>query len=149
MIIVSACLAGMDCRYDGKSNEVEEIKKLVEDKRAIIICPEQLGGMPTPRIPCEMRRNDGEIKIVSMYEENFTEKFVKGAEEALKIAKMYDSKIAILKAKSPSCGAGKIYDGTFQNKLIEGNGICAKLFIENEIRVYTEEDIEKLDLKKL
>lgn len=135
MIIVSACLAGVACRYDGKVKPCQKVIKLVKQGKAIPVCPEQLGGLPTPRKASERLGN----KVFRKDGVEVTEQYQKGAEEALKIAKIVNAKKAILKSKSPSCGLGKIYDGTFSEKLIKGDGICAELFKKNGIKVETEE----------
>lgn len=134
-ILVSACLLGVACRYDGKSKGVSKIENLLKTHTLIPICPEQLGGLPTPRFPSE-KLNE---KVINNKGIDVTLEYRKGAEEALKIAKLFNCKIAILKAKSPSCGFGKIYDGSFSKTLIEGNGITAQLLIENGIEVFTED----------
>lgn len=137
MIAVSACLAGMKCRYDGNDNEIKEIVELVKLNKAILICPEQLGGMQTPRKPCEIRNN----RVIDKDEIDRTKEFEKGAQEALKICKLYGIKEAILKANSPSCGNGCVYDGTFSGKKISGNGVTANLFVSNGIEVKTEKEL--------
>ncbi len=147
MILVSACLAGLDSKYNGKSNYNEYIERLVREGKAILVCPEQLGGLPTPRECCEIVCGDGgavlsgKAKIIDSKGQNQTEKFIKGAEETLKVGKLYKINKAILKSKSPSCGVGKIYNGTFSGKLIEGNGVTAELLIRNGFEVITEESI--------
>ncbi|EPR11990.1 DUF523 domain-containing protein [Ruminiclostridium papyrosolvens] len=147
MILVSACLAGLDSKYNGKSNYNEYIEKLVREGKAIMVCPEQMGGLPTPRDSCEIDCGDGrdvlsgKSNIIDSKGQNQTEKFLKGAEEALKVARLYNIKKAILKSKSPSCGVGKIYDGTFSGKLVKGNGVTAELLIRNGFEVITEEDM--------
>lgn len=149
MILVSACLAGLDSKYNGKNNCNEYIEKLVRDGKAIVVCPEQMGGLPTPRDPCEISCGggkevlSGKAQVIDAKGQDKTEKFLKGAEETLKVAKMYNIKTAILKSKSPSCGCGKIYDGTFGGKLTDGNGVTAELLIKNGIEVLTEEDIPR------
>ena len=105
----------------------------------IPICPEQLGGLPTPRIPAERVNN----KVVNQAGVDVTKEYQLGAEEALKIAKLYNCKKAILKEKSPSCGYGKIYDGTFSRNLTDGNGVTANLLIDNGIEIFGESEIEK------
>lgn len=117
-ILVSACLLGVNCKYNGKNNENENVKKLAEEYELIPICPEQLGGLPTPRVPSEIVEIDGisnnkERKVINKEGIDVTETFIKGAEETLKIAKLYNIKKAILKSKSPSCGNRKVYDGSF------------------------------------
>lgn len=142
MYLISACLGGVNCRYDGKNSENKAVMDLIKSGKAILMCPEQLGGLPTPRISCEIiTQKDGTKKVVSRDNEDFTDNFIRGAEEVLKIAKASGIKKAILKSKSPSCGCGLIYDGTFSGKLIEGNGVTAELLCKNGIEVRTEKDI--------
>jgi len=136
-ILVSACLLGIKCRYDGKSKAYPAVLELLKNETLIPVCPEQLGGRPTPRIPVEIKNG----RVVEENGCDRTEEFVHGAEEALRIAKMYDCKKAILKAKSPSCGFGKIYDGTFSKTLTDGNGISAQLLYDNGIEIINEDEI--------
>lgn len=140
--IVSACLLGVNCRYDGKNSinrtVFEFIKK--EDLNPIPVCPEQLAGLPTPRKRCEIEGDgfgvlDRVSRVISEDGEDVTEFFIKGAREALKIAEITSSKIALLKSKSPSCGAGRIYDGTFTGSFRRGYGVTAALLKKNEIEV--------------
>jgi uncharacterized protein YbbK (DUF523 family) len=136
-ILVSACLLGVDCRYCGTGLPNEAVLKLRNNHNLIPVCPEQLGGLTTPRIPVELK--DG--KAINKENNDVTKQFQKGAEEALKIARLLDCTTAILKSNSPSCGYGKIYNGTFEGVLIDGNGITAAKLAENEIKVMTEKDI--------
>lgn len=106
----------------------------------IPVCPEQLGGLPTPRIPAERVKD----RVITQVGVDVTKEYQIGAEEALKIAKLYNCKKAILKEKSPSCGCGKIYDGTFSRNLIVGNGVTAELLLKNGIEVFGESEIDKL-----
>ncbi len=135
MIIVSACLAGCKCRYDGKSNAKQEIIDLVERGVAIPLCAEVIGGLPIPRNSCEISSN----KVIDANGNDFTLQFKTGAEKILEIAKILNVKKAILQQRSPSCGYGKIYDGTFSGKLIEGNGILAELLSKNGIEIESVE----------
>ena len=137
MIIVSACLAGYRCRYDGKTVPDEEIVALVKSGGAIPVCPEVMGGLPCPRVPAE-RTKDG-LRVVNREGGDVTEAFTSGAEEALRMAKLFGCEKAILKAKSPSCGCGQIYDGTFSGTLIYGDGVTAELFKENGIAVQVKD----------
>lgn len=137
MIIVSACLAGVCCRYDAQSKPDARVIELVGQGKAIPVCPEQLGGLPTPRVSAERA---GE-RVLRKDGVDITKEFTRGAEEALKIAKLTGCKRAILKAKSPSCGSGKTYDGTFSGTLRDRDGVCAELFKKNGIEVVTEEQI--------
>ncbi len=132
-ILVSACLLGINCKYDGGNNYQEEIDEFLKNYDVIPICPEIYGGLPTPRHPSEIKDD----KVVSDLGEDVTTNFKKGAEETLKLAKKYHVKKALLKAKSPSCGNGKIYDGTFTRQLIDGDGITTKLLKENGIEIIT------------
>ena len=137
MIIVSACLAGYRCRYDGKIVPDEEIVALIKSGGAIPVCPEMMGGLPCPRVPAE-RTEDG-LRVVTREGKDVTEAFTSGAKEALRMAKLYGCEKAILKAKSPSCGCGQIYDGTFSGTLIEGDGVTADLFRKNGIAVQVKD----------
>ena len=115
MLIVSACLAGFPCRYDGKKAINTAVQQLVKEGKAIPVCPEQLGGLPTPRLPAEMKAG----KVINSDGNDVTEAFEKGAAVVLEIAKQYGCTDALLKARSPSCGKGRIYDGSFSGILIE------------------------------
>ena len=140
IILCSACLLGLKCRYDGKTKLNKKARELSKKVILIPVCPEQLGGLPTPREPAEQRGN----KVFTKSGKDITENFVKGAKEVLKITKIFGAKEAILKQKSPSCGCGKIYDGTFSGKIIKGDGVTASLLKRNRIRVITEEDLTKI-----
>lgn len=133
-IIVSACLLGVSCRYDGNSKPNEKIIDLKEKYNLIPICPEIMGGLPTPRMPAEIK--DGRVKTENGID--VTEEYKKGADEALKLARLFGCKKAILKENSPSCGCGKIYNGEFTRTLKDGNGITAELFMKNGIDVFGE-----------
>lgn len=136
MYLVSACLAGINCRYDGKNNLDTEILKLVNEGKAIPVCPEQLGGLTTPRIACEMQSfSNQERKIINKDGIDKTYAFALGAERTLAIAKALGIKKAILKAKSPSCGCGTIYDGSFTKQLIDGDGVTAAVLKANGITI--------------
>lgn len=140
--LVSACLIGAACRYDGADNSREAVRELLrrEDVCLIPVCPEQLGGMPTPRLPSE--RVGG--LVLNRAGEDVTPAFTRGASQALKIAELFGCEAAILKSRSPSCGSGQIYDGTFSGKLVEGNGVAAQMLRNHGIRVYTENQIAEL-----
>jgi uncharacterized protein YbbK (DUF523 family) len=135
-ILVSACLTSIGCRYDGKIKEYPQILALAKDNILIPVCPEQLGGRPTPRNPVEILNG----KVVDKNGNDHTAEFEKGAQYVLKTALLNNCNMAILKSKSPSCGFGKIYDGTFSKTLVDGNGITAQLLIENGIEIKTEND---------
>ena len=140
MKIVSACLCGINCRYDGGSSEDPEITAMVERGEAIPVCPECLGGLPIPRTPSELTGNGGEVlcgraKVMARDGQDFTEAFMKGAEATLMIARKHGAEEEILKARSPSCGLGQIYDGSFTGTLREGDGVTAALLKRNGIRI--------------
>ena len=135
-ILVSKCLAGFNCRYDGGNNLVPEIRQLVEDGLAVTACPEQLGGLPTPRIPSERMGS----KVMSREGADVTAEFTAGAEAALQIARENGCRTAILKSRSPSCGKGCIYNGQFTGELVPGNGVTADLLLQHGIEVLTEEE---------
>lgn len=131
--IVSACLAGLHCRFDCATKEREDIRKMVEQGEAIPVCPEQMGGLSTPREPSEII--DG--KVFTKSGKDVTPEFLKGAEEGLKIALMVNATEAYLKSRSPSCGCGQIYDGSFTGNLIEGDGVFTRLLKKNGIKVHS------------
>ena len=135
-ILVSGCLAGFNCRYDGGNNLVPEIRQLLEDGLAVTACPEQLGGLPTPRIPSERVGN----RVVNREGADVTAEFKAGAEAALRIALENGCRTAILKSRSPSCGKGCIYNGQFTGELVPGNGVTADLLLQHGIEVLTEEE---------
>ncbi len=137
MKICSACLLGIKCRYDGKEETNRKIVNLSRKEILIPVCPEQLGGLSTPREPAEQK---GE-KVVTKSGKDVSENFKRGAKQVLKIAGRYGIKVAILKQRSPSCGCGQIYDGTFSGKIIEGDGVTASLLKKRGIKVMTEEDL--------
>ena len=138
--LVSACLLGIACRYDGRSVEYDGILALREKYNLIPICPEIYGGLPTPRIPSE---RVGE-RVISREGKDNTESYLAGAQAALRLAKLFNCKIAILKERSPSCGSREIYDGSFEKRLVSGMGITAELLTKNGIRVVSENEISEL-----
>lgn len=137
MKVVSACLAGIKCNYEGKSKPCQQVIDMVARGEAIAVCPEQLGGLPTPRVPSEIV---GE-RVINQAGQDVTKEFIRGSKEALKISIDNDCNEAILKSKSPACGSGKIHDGTFTDTLIDGDGVFAKMLKERGIKVITEKDL--------
>jgi len=137
MKLCSACLLGINCRYDGKIIPNDEVIRLAKKEILIPVCPEQLGGLSTPRESAEQK---GE-KVITILGVDVTRNFIKGAEQVLILAQIYGIKEAILKQESPSCGCGRIYDGTFSNRLIQGDGVTTILLKKNKIKVITEEDL--------
>jgi len=137
MKLCSACLLGIKCRYDGKDCRNEKVVELLKIELLIPVCPEQLGGLPTPREPAEIVGG----KVLTKSGRDVTENFIRGARETLKIVKLLGVKEAVLKQGSPSCGCGRIYNGTFSGKTVEGDGITAALLKKHGIKVITEEDL--------
>lgn len=139
-VLVSACLLGVNCRYNGIPKEVAEVKELLkrEDISLIPVCPEQLGGLPTPRTPSE-RKGDC---VVSSDGEDRTAAFTRGAQETLRNAKLYGCEVAILKERSPSCGNIEVYDGSFTGTVVAGEGVTAELLRKNGVRVFGESELE-------
>lgn len=147
MILVSGCLLGMNCRYNSLVNKDTKVVNFLKDKNFIPICPEQQGGLSTPRLPSEIQNGtgcdviDNKAQIKNTSNEDVTEEFLRGAYEVLKLTQLVDVEYAILKARSPSCGVGKIYDGTFSGKLRDGDGVCTSLLKRHNIKVITEEEL--------
>ena len=139
-ILVSACLLGLSCRYDGKSKPCDDVIKLTENYNLIPFCPEVMGGLPIPRPGSEIVGN----KVINENGDDVTAQYIKGAEEALKIAKIYNCKYAILKENSPSCRGGKIHNGKFDGGYVYGDGITTRLLKENNINVIGESKINFL-----
>ena len=162
-IMVSACLAGENCKYNGGNNRNEKVLRLMADNEAITVCPEQMGGLMTPRVPAEVcsvkkqQMEHGEMttaaaetdsadecmerRVLAKDGTDVTEQFQRGAQEALKLAQLFGCKCAVLKSRSPSCGSGVIYDGTFTGTKIAGDGITAELLKEYGIKVFSEEKL--------
>lgn len=130
-ILVSSCLLGLNCRYDGGNNYSKEVEEFLKNYEVIPICPEIMGGLPTPRTPSERQAD----KVINKEGKDVTEQYEKGARECLFLAQKYDVKKALLKLRSPSCGSKEIYDGTFSHTIIEGDGVTAELFKKNGIEV--------------
>ena len=139
-LLISACLLGVSCRYDGKSKPVTEAAKLMNKYELIPVCAEIFGGLTTPRIPAEVCGD----KVITKDGRDVTEEYLRGANEVLRLAKLFGCKKALLKEKSPSCGSGTIYSGNFDGSLISGFGKTAALLIENKIEVFGESEIDKL-----
>ena len=136
-VLVSACLIGENCKYDGKNNYSQKLMDFLKDKEYVAVCPEMLGGLKSPRIPCEIV--DG--VVMNRAGENVDKYFRDGAAKALQIAKENNIDMAVLQQRSPTCGAGIIYDGTFSGKKIPGNGVFAQLMIDNGFKVIREDEL--------
>lgn len=153
-ILVSACLLGVNCNYKGChsfdfTKDTVLWEQLLKNYNVIPVCPEQLGGLCTPRIPSELTGSasdvfGGRALVISKQNVNVTENFVKGARETLRLAKLYNVQFAILKSKSPSCGVNSVYDGTFKGILIPGKGMTAYLLDKEHFNTYSEDKIEEI-----
>jgi uncharacterized protein YbbK (DUF523 family) len=147
MKLISACLLGVKCRWDGEANRDDRALELVAKEILLPVCPEQLGGLSTPRARQEIRGGAGKevlekkAKVITENGDDITEQFIKGAEETLKIARLYQVKEFVGKSLSPSCYCSKIYDGKFSGKLICGRGVTAELLMRNGITIRGEEDL--------
>ena len=139
-LLISACLLGAQCRYDGQSKPLLELVALSEQFDLVPVCPEQLGGLPTPRTPAERIGS----QVLTKDGRDVTAEYRRGAEQALHLARVCGCRIALLKERSPSCGSGTIYDGTFSGTLTEGDGVTAALLREAGIAVYGESEIGRL-----
>ena len=142
-LLISACLIGVSCRYDGKTKPLDEkiLNRLKEKHHLIPICPEIMGGLPTPRIPAEIAEGR---RVLRRDGADITAEYEKGAYEALRLAEFFGCTAAILKARSPSCGRDVIYDGTFSATLTKRDGVCAELLISEGIKVLGESEINIL-----
>ncbi|MGL4873634.1 MAG: DUF523 domain-containing protein [Clostridium sp.] len=138
MILVSACLVGVNCKYNGGNNLNKNVMEFLEGKEYKTICPEELGGLTTPRIPAEIKNG----KIIDKNLKDVTFEFLKGARAVEKIAKDRKPRLIILKEGSPSCGVRKIYDGTFKGKKIKGQGITTQILEKEGFKIISEEDIK-------
>lgn len=139
-ILVSACLMGIRCKYNGENNRDKFIASLAEKHTIVPVCPEQLGGLPTPRIPSERSKD----MVISKDGKNVTRQYTKGAEETLKIAHCSHCMFAILKERSPSCGSGEIYDGTFTKAMVHRDGVTAELLRKNGVVIFHERQPEAI-----
>lgn len=135
-VLISACLIGLNCKYNGGNNENEKLIELMREKDLVPICPEQLGGLPTPRPSAQRKEN----KVVTKDGIDVTKEYQTGAEEVLKLAKKLNIKKAILKSRSPSCGINTIYDGTFTNTLTTRDGVTTELLKKHGIEVISSDE---------
>jgi uncharacterized protein YbbK (DUF523 family) len=146
MRLCSACLLGVKCRWDGESKPNPQVIALSDSEQLIPVCAEQLGGLDTPRVPQEIQGMsgekvlDGKCLVLNKDGTDVTREFISGAQKVLKLAKEKNIKEAIMKQKSPSCGCGKTYDGTFTGTLIDGDGVTTALLKRNGIKVISEDD---------
>jgi uncharacterized protein YbbK (DUF523 family) len=152
MYLISSCLIGLNCKYNGKSNTHEDFTTLIKEKRAIPFCPEQAGGLSTPRRPAEIKCGDGfdvikgETVVVTIDGIDVTDYFLTGAKETLKLAVLIGADKAILKSRSPSCGCKTIYDGSFKNIIKQGMGVTAAYLKLHGIQLIDSEDCFELGM---
>jgi len=139
-MLISACLLGVACRYDGGVQAIDCLDELMDRYELIPVCPEQLGGLPTPRTPSERRGN----AVVTRDGQIVTDAFRRGAEQACRIAGLYGARLALLKARSPSCGSRRIYDGSFTGHTIPGTGVAAQALAAAGVSIYSEEEAGQL-----
>ena len=145
-ILVSRCLLGEPCRYDGKSKPVPQVKQLEEQGHILVpVCPEVMGGLKTPRSPAE-RQPEG--RVVNRDGEDVSLQYVSGAQKTLELAKRYGCTCAVLKAKSPSCGNLQIYDGSFAGRLVQGQGVTAQMLEEAGVRAWNVDQLECIEFIK-
>ncbi|QTL99002.1 DUF523 domain-containing protein [Iocasia frigidifontis] len=150
MILVSACLMGKNCRYDGGNQKDLKLIKLLKDKDISLLCPEVEAGLNTPRPPAEIIKGDGcdvlqkKAQVLNKKGEDVTDSFIRGCQKALAGIDFTEVEFAVLKSRSPSCGVNKIYSGKFDGKLKKGSGVTAAFLKGKGIAVYTEEEIDKI-----
>ena len=145
-VLMSACLLGVNCRYSGDGKLLQGVERLMEVAEIIPVCPEILGGLTTPRVPAE-RVGD---KVIAKDGTDVTMQYHRGARESLRLAELFSAKYALMKERSPSCGYGVIYDGSFSGKFRPGNGTASELLSENGIKIYGESRFKELinDIKR-
>ena len=141
-VLVSACLLGQPVRYDGRSLPCAAVIALAARYELVPVCPECLGGLPVPRIPSEIDQSSDELRVMNARGEETTEAFLAGSRACVRIAQEHGCKLAILKANSPSCGSGTVYDGTFSGRLVSGNGVATRLLTSAGVQVIDENDVE-------
>lgn len=139
-ILVSACLLGVNCRYSGDGQRMEGIGELMELAELVPVCPEILGGLPTPRPPAERRG----ARVCTRDGGDVTQAYRRGAQECVRLAELYGAQLALLKERSPSCGAGEIYDGSFSGRRVPGSGVAAEELERRGVQVYGETRAKEL-----
>lgn len=149
MKLISACLCGLNCKYNGGNNEHPLFSEMLDRGEVVTICPEALGGLSIPRPAAEIDAGTGEdvlegtARVINDQGDDVTDNFIIGARKTLDIAREWDVDLVILKSRSPSCGAGHIYDGSFSGHLREGNGVTAALLLKEGIPVVSDEELLK------
>ena len=147
-IMVSACLLGANCRYDGKAKPVDGLERQLEGYRIIPFCPECLGELPVPRLPAEIQAGEGatvlagESRVLNRQGGDYTSRFIAGARRTVELYRENQPKYVLLKANSPSCGVGRIYDGSFSGRLKPGDGVTAALLRQEGAMIFAEEELK-------
>lgn len=158
MILISACLAGRNVKYNGSNNAVPWLCEWIErhKEQVLLVCPEMMGGLPTPRLPAEIQFREADSgsgpekrRVVNKAGEDVTEHFQRGAEKVLEVVEQHHITSAVMKANSPSCGNKEVYDGTFSGILVPGSGVTASLLIANGVMVLSEKTVTPEILEKL
>lgn len=146
MIMVSACLFGVNCKYNGKNNYNPRLCKALQGQEILLFCPEQEGGLPSPRLPAEIQGGDGhavlrgKARVLNCAGEDLTQAFIKGAEETARLARLKKPRLVILKSRSPSCGIGQVYDGSFSSHLRPGDGVASAKLKELDAPIVSDEE---------
>lgn len=146
-ILVSACLLGEPCRYDGRAKPCAAVQALAKQHRLVPVCPEVLGGLPTPRLPSELQRTEAGLRVVNAEGEDVTAAFERGAECACRLAEDEGCTVAVLKSGSPSCGSETVHDGTFSGRMCRGEGVAAARLRGQGVVVIDEEHLDALPLE--
>lgn len=146
MYLVSACLIGVNCRYDGENNYNQKLYELFKESLLYPVCPEVLGGLGIPRKPCEIIKKNNNFKVYDIEGRNRKDEFLKGSKKTLKIAELIEVKGAIFKERSPSCGVHNIYDGNFTGNVIKGKGVTTNYLENAGYKVYSEKELNKLEI---
>lgn len=147
MIMLSACLGGVNCKYNGGNNYRSEWSQILGQQEYLSVCPETMGGLPVPRPPCEIRGGTGldviagYARVIAADGRDVTDHFLLGAYKTLLMAKRAGVDTVVFKSRSPSCGSGKIYDGTFRSRLIDGDGVTTALLKLHKIKVVDENSL--------
>lgn len=150
MIMVSACLMGINCKYNGENNRCPSLCTYLASHNHFLVCPETMGGLPIPRLPAEIQGGDGydvldgRARVITSQGDDVTESFISGAHACRELARLNQVSLAILKSHSPSCGCGAIYDGSFSRRRLAGDGVTAALLLRNGVKLVTEKDFQQL-----
>lgn len=149
MIMVSACLVGINCKYNGENNHCPPICTFLASHPHFLVCPETMGRLPIPRLPAEIKGGDGNdvldgrARVINSQGDDVTDEYVHGAYSCWELARLNQVSLAIFKSHSPSCGCDEVYDGSFSRRLTPGDGVTAALLRRNSVRLITEKDFQQ------